>query len=420
MAVINFRRPGTSAPRSDMSGDNQRQQEGQRPETSGERAQRANYVKQIRSHRLAVFLRAVLLLGSTAAIIALIVVQLNNRTFTEASFVRVSDITALESTSYLELNGRILAYSKDGASCIDTRGNVLWNITYEMQQPIVALCGGVAAIGDYGGSSVYVMDTAGQLGTIQTDLPVYSLAVAENGTVAAVLTDTDATWVNMFDVNGNLIEEAKMTMGQMGYPLSISVSPSGELLCVSHLQVDSASVKTSVAFYNFGAVGQNYSDNCVSGFDYANEVVPYVQFIDNETAFAVSDSRIAFFNGREIPQNGTNNMFADQLEGVYYDGSYVALVFPDTTGEYKYRLDLYNTAGSKASSFGFDLDYTNLQIEGDRILIYNAQECQIYSTSGTQKFAGEFGRTVSLLIPSARSNVLTVITDGNIETMTLQ
>ena len=432
MAVIKFRRPDAARPGSgaDAAGRERQEPQGgaffsqetdkQTAETPSRRQGVSDYARKIRSHRVSVFLRVMLTVAAVAAIAALVIVQLENRIFTEATFTKAADIHAVEGTVYRNFSGTILFYSKDGAGCTDTKGNARWNITYEMQRPLVAVCGDVVAIGDYGGSTVYVMDTDGQMGTVDTDLPIRALSVAKNGTVAAVLGDTNAAWVNMFRADGTLIEQAKMTMKQMGYPLSISVSPNGELLCVSHLQVDGTSVKTSVAFYNFGAVGQNYSDNCVSGFDYAGEVVPYVRFLDDATSIAVSDSRLAFFNGKQIPQNGTNNLFSENLEGVYHSENYAALLFADATGAHEHRLDLYNTAGSKVNSIGFDLDYTDIQLAGDRIIISNGQECQIYSTAGVQKYAGEFGRSVSAVIPSQRSNVLTVVTDEAIETMTLR
>ena len=60
-------------------------------------------------------------------------------------------------------------------------------------------------------------------------------------------------------------------------------------------------MKSSVAFYNFGAVGQNNTDNYVSGYDYIDRVVPLARFLDNRSLFAVSDDRIMFFGGAQKP-----------------------------------------------------------------------------------------------------------------------
>ncbi len=424
MAVIDFRPRGEkdSAQRDasfSFSEDAENRFFPEEEDPGDRRRNKKTYADKIRRHRLYLFLRFVLVASLLAAIVICVIVQINTRTFSSASFTQVTSLTYVEGTTWYNLNGHILSVSKDGASCTDTKGNVLWNITYEMQEPVVSIAGKIAAIADYSGSKVYVMDTAGQLSTVSTDLPVYAVSAAENGSVAVVLSGTDAMWVNMYDAKGSLIEQSKMSMGQMGYPISVSVSPNGELLCISHLQISGTKVKTSIAFYNFGAVGQNYSDNCVSGYDYEGEIFPVTHFMSESAAFAVSDSRLVFFQGKQIPENGMNNLFSENLKGVYYDKSYVALIFNDVTGEDTYRLELYNTAGNKVSEFGFDLDYTDLQISGDCVIMNNEQECRIYSTAGVQRYAGEFGRSVSLLVPSSRTGVMTVVTEDEIDTMTL-
>jgi len=72
-------------------------------------------------------------------------------------------------------------------------------------------------------------------------------------------------------------------MDDGGYPISISLSPSGELLAVSYLYVDAGVVKSNVVFYNFGPVGANQSDYMVSAYTYSDLVVPKVQFMNNDT-----------------------------------------------------------------------------------------------------------------------------------------
>ena len=51
-------------------------------------------------------------------------------------------------------------------SCTDAKGKVIWNQTYEMQDPMVRTCSNVVAVGDYNGRNIYVSDTAGNLGTM--------------------------------------------------------------------------------------------------------------------------------------------------------------------------------------------------------------------------------------------------------------
>ena len=54
-------------------------------------------------------------------------------------------------------------------------------------------------------------------------------------------------------------------MKESGYPVNVSISPNGQLVCVSYMFVDGGQIKSSVALYNFVADGQNNTDNYVSG-----------------------------------------------------------------------------------------------------------------------------------------------------------
>ena len=270
-----------------------------------------DYREKIRSHKLTIFYRVVLCFLLIAAVTAFLVIQWRNKIFTQSVVTASSPATIVQGATVKNLGGNVLLYSKDGASCIDTAGNAIWNRTYEMQAPITSISEQMVAIGDYNGRSIYVMDKNGEKGTINTNLPIRDLCVSANGVVAAVLDDSDVTRINVYTEEP--IAYGKATMDKSGYPISISLSPNGKLMAVSYFYVDSGVMKSSVAFYNFGEVGKNETDNYVSGYDYSNTVVPYVQFMDNDSAFAVSDDRIVFFSGGERPMNVASNLLDEKI-----------------------------------------------------------------------------------------------------------
>ncbi|MDE7047114.1 MAG: hypothetical protein K2P25_03930, partial [Lachnospiraceae bacterium] len=187
-----------------------------------------------------------------------------------------------------------------------------------------------------------------------------------------------------------------------------------------YLYVDSGNMKSSVAFYNFGEVGKNEADNYVSGFDYMDTIVPYVQFMDNDSAFGVSDDRIVFFSGAERPVNIASDFLADEVQSVYYSEDYVGLVFIDQSGESAYRLDVYNQSGSKVHSQLFDIEYTDIVFHKDQIIIYNDLDCRIYGLNGVEKFAGNFEKNTSLIIPGSSAYKYVVVTSDSVDTIELK
>ena len=166
---------------------------------------------------------------------------------------------------------------------MDIKGNAVWNQTFEMQNPIVDVCQNVVAIGDYNGRVIYVMNTSGIMGSITTNRPIRDFCVASNGVVAVVLDDNDVTQICLYDSQGEELVTFRTTMKDSGYPVNVSISPSGELACVSYLFVDSGQMKSSVALYNFGPVGKNNVNNYVSGYDYQNSIVPFTRFLDDKS-----------------------------------------------------------------------------------------------------------------------------------------
>ncbi len=383
----------------------------------------ANYKEKIRTHRLTIFYRGALILVLIASLVAFLVVQWKNKIFTESVNVNSAPITIVQSAKVEKLGQNILLYSKDGASCINNTGGVLWNQTFEMQSPMVSICGDVAAIGDYNGRTIYVVNSTGQLGTVKTNLPIRDIEVSQNGVVAAVLDDSEVTRIFLYDGNADTetsIVDIKASMDKSGYPVNMSLSPNGKMLAISYLYVDDGEMKSTVAFFNFGEVGKNESDNYVSGYDYLNTIVPYVQFMNNSAAFAVSDDRIIFFEGSEKPANIASSLIGEEIQGVYYNEEYVGLVFRDQTGTSIYRLDVYNTSGSKVSSQFFDIEYTDIVFNKDQIIIYNDMDCRIFNINGVDKFSGEFEKPVSLLVPTSSTYKYTVVTSSSIDTMELK
>ena len=371
-----------------------------------------------RARRLLRTLLAAAILG---VLIFIIWTETRNRVFTSASYNKIADVIAQDGAHYLALGDCVVTYSRDGINCMDSSGSVIWNIPFEMQQPITDIAGGVLAICDRGGSTIYLMNARQSLGQVNTNLPIRAICVSESGEVAAVLEDTDITWIYLFDQKGQTIAYFKTTMAQSGYPVSMAISPNGEIVGVSHLTLGNSEIGSSIAFYNFGAVGQNSVENNVSGYNYSNEIFPYFTYLGAGSCAAVSDSRIVFFQGDEIPQSGTNAMFSSQLEGVYSDGKHIALLFPDTTGGEDHSLRIYNAQGQLVVTIPFTLEFTNIQLVNDRVIISSDQECLIYNLSGVKKYEGTFHDDVIAVVPYQNAdNKLTIVTRTTIEQMVLE
>ena len=375
----------------------------------------ASLTKRIRMHKLQSMLRVSIIAVMLVILVLMFIIQYKNQVFSGYVISKQAEFTVLESTSYLENNGNIIRYSKDGISNTDAKGKMVWNLTYEMQSPIVRLADGYAAVGDYNGHIIYLVDKEGTAYEVDTRLPIRNFAISPDGVVAAVLEDAGNSWINVFNKEGTQIVEAKATMSKTGYPLGVSLF--GELMGVSYFCVDGNSMRSNVTFYNFGGVGENTTDHIVSSYAYVDAVVPMVQFMDEGASFAVADNRLMFFEGTKKPVSTADILLDTEIQSVYYSDSHVGLLFYDQTGENKYRINVYDTSGKKVMSYGFDMDFKDILIRNDQIMIYNESKCMVVGLNEKLKYAGTFQDRVHFIAPTNSPRKFVLIMNEGLATM---
>lgn len=384
-----------------------------------ERNQR-DYQDKIRKHRLSHVYRIALVIVILIAVVVIVFVQRSKHVYTDydilSSVKREKSVDATD----VSMKDALLTFSRDGAHCTDIKGNVTWNQTYEMQDIKLDICRDVVAIGNYNGREIYVQSASKILGKVTTNLPIKNLAVSQNGYVTAILEDVDTTWINTYSADGTAIYNGQTHMHNSGYPCAISLSPNGELLGVSFLFVEAGVLKTNVAFYNFGAVGENKSDNLVSTFSYSDLVVPEIHFMDNSTAFAVGDSRLMLYSGGQKPVSVKECLFDREILSTFYSDKYVGLVFGSDNVENRYMLEVYDASGEPVNKTYFDMDYRNIFFEQDSFVIYNERECLVYTLKGSLKYNGKFSKSMNLLLPTAASYRYIAVTDNSIDTIQLK
>lgn len=380
----------------------------------------ASYKDKILRHKRRRYRRTIIVVVLAMIVLVTAVILWMRRGYTRAELIRISALSADDTASYENLGGNVVQYGNTGAVCVDQRGNTLWNVTYEMQQPITSVSGNVFAIASRGGYYIYVMDTRGLMGTIQTTLPIHSIAAAENGEVAVVMNDTKATWVRLYTAEGKEIAYLVRTMAENGYPIAAAVSPDGETLCLSSVSLSNAAVKTDISFYNFGSSGQKMTDYRVQHSESLDEVFPYLHYMDNTTCLCVSDRRLLCFWSTFFRSSGSSYAeFSDNILGVFGGDSFIGVLSTNTKGDSHYTLNLYNKRGKKAGSVNFTMQYTDIELAGDKVYIHNEQECQIFTISGRCLFDGKFDKSIRAMIPGAGLSDLLVVTDGEVDSVRL-
>jgi len=370
--------------------------------------------KQIRLYAIL----AIIILAAVSCIICYLYIKTKEyKSYTKLTSV---DSNASSGSTLASFNGSIMSYGKDGAEAMDASGKLLWNQTFDMQYPLMSMCDDTVAFADYGGSTIYIQTAGGTATTVTTNMPIRKISVSSGGYVVAVLEDINVTWIYMYDFNGKEISYFRTTMEKSGYPVDVDISPSGELVAVSYYYLDVEDIRSSVAFYNFGGVGQNNIDNYVSGYNFKDDFIPLVRFVNNESAFSISAEQLNFYKDAHKPVSEQGIFLQDEVLSVFYGDNAVALILRNSSIENQYRMEVYDTVGKLLFYKEFDFDYTEVAFGGNQVVLYGDTNIYVATLDGMRKFEGSYEEPILLLLPLQSRMRFAVVTERTIDTIELK
>lgn len=378
------------------------------------------YKKKLFRHRAGLGIRFLICAVVVLVIVVGLWIWFRGRTYAGYEVVSSVESTSAVNTQYAEYNGQLLRYSRDGISCVNAKNEAVWSQTYNMHYPILDICGSAVVIADQQGSEAYVFNSQGLLTQITTRLPIQQVSVSAQGVTALLLNDSTASWIYLYDAEGNVLAESRCSLDETGQPLSISISRDGSKLAVSYLQVQEGSAGSCVVFYNFGSVGANFVDKIVSSTVYEDTIIPRVEYLSSSVCAAVSDQGIIFYEGAEIPEESAALTLDAEILSVFFGTDRVGIITEEAqaadeaaeetgkkTGKKteeeagRYQVNVYDTAGRTVLSLRTDLKYTQAKISEDMLILYNDTECEIYSAQGVLKYAGTFDTAIGDLYKAA-------------------
>ena len=200
----------------------------------------------------------------------------------------------------------------------------------------------------------------------------------------------------------------------------MSMAPDNKKMMVSYLKARGNGIQTSLAFYNFGDVGQNMTDKIVSGYDYAEKVIPFLHYVDENTAVCVGEDVLQIYYGKQIPELKTQAEVEKDIQSVYCGEGYTILVYRNEESEDKYRADIYDLNAKMVLTKTFNMEYDNIVISNNNVLIYNSAEVLMWNLKGLEKYNGELGTDIKAIIPTKNEMKFLVVRDDGVEMVKLK
>lgn len=350
---------------------------------------------------------------------AVLYIYTQTRIYTKYEVLKTAKREDSSGTQFADFNGNILKYSKDGAFYLDENSRLIWNQTYEMQEPMIDVCEEYAVIGEKKGRQIYIMDTSGLCGKIETTMPIQRVQVANQGTVAILMEEEGAGYIQLYDKEGTFLAEGELHTKNSGYPLDISLSNDGRKMAVSLLNINEG--KTTTIFYNFGSVGQNEIDNIVGTYSYPDMIFPKVEFLTNEIMVAFGDSKAIIYEGTQKPKVKKEIELKGQVRSIFYNEAYLGFVFNNESTKTPYNVKVYDLNGSEVFSQNFSMEYSEITfLENDEICIRNDLECAIYNLRGIEKFHYNFKSNIWKIFSTGRGREYNFLMNGETQKIRLK
>jgi len=331
--------------------------------------------------KIAVIAAAVLLVLCVVGYFAL-----GDRNYEGYEVVRELEISDV--LEYAEVDGALVRCGREGAQAVDKEGTLLWNVTYgTMKNPKFVFCGSVMVVADIGAKQYLLSDGTGATKTFSTPYPIQMVSVARQGVTAVLMNGEEKDYICLYGKEGELLSEIETVVARDGFPLAIALSEDGKKLITSYMKVERDEPLSSVTFYNFGEVGQNYTRNLVGQVQYAECVVPRIEFWDNDTVAVVGENVLELFTMKEIPESIHKKEISAEVKSIAF-GSYFCTVTKNKDGQEV--LEAYNKSGEVCMKKILTLPYVGMHTEGDEVVLYSYSGCEVYDIKKGSIYQGTF------------------------------
>ena len=379
------------------------------------------YERKLREHRVKVVRRTIILIVTVLAVSAGLWVFMALRHYENFDVGSSVDRADTEATKFADFGGNILKYSNDGAFYTDTANELIWNQTYEMAKPTIDMCEDYLAIYDKKGTQIYIMTSQGLVSNIETTMTIEQVSIAAQGTVAVLMGDQSNSYLVVYDKNGKELVNGAIYGEDGGYPIAIALSNDAIKLAVSMLDINDGNVKTTIAFYNFGSVGENEIDRIVSANSFSDMVIPQLDFVSDDRMVAYGDSEIAIFEGTQKPKLAQEIPLTGEAKSIFNNNKYVGVVYSNNDEKLTHHVAVYDMHGFTVMEKDFSQEYTEIGfLSNNEVCILNDHSCDIYTVRGIYKFHYDFDEELYKVISGGTGLNYTIILENSTEKVRLK
>ena len=318
-----------------------------------------------------------------------------------------------DSSDYAAFGEGIVRYTRDGVTFLNRKNEEQWIQPSQFKNPSVDLQEHAFAVGDIGGNAIQVFTAEGMKGEIETALPIEKFAVSDQGVVSAILKNEAMPQIVTYDAVGNILIENQVSAASNGYPIALEMSPDGNILTVSYLSSAGNGLKSKVVSYHFGEAGEKQENRQIGTEEYEESVIPEIYYMDASTSVAVGDHSFVIYEGERTPKKKKEISIGQEIRHSFHTEKYIGFILlnQEKSG---YEVRLYNKSGKQVMNRAFSGEYSNVQMFGDEIIMYEGSACCIITKTGIMRFRGDLKTDALLILPAAGLNKYLVMSTNEL------
>ena len=378
------------------------------------------YTGEPRDRRIFIAVAAIVVIAAIGLIAWYIHRRGNTTTYTGYDVVKSKQLSFSAVYGMIPIKDGVLRYARDGVEAVNTAGETMWNVAYNMANPVADARGRFAAVGDSGGVSLYLLDGTGKVNQVTTDHKIVKVAVSANGETAVLMDGGDENdYMTIYHIDGTCASEVNTKSTVNGFPLDVAISENGAKVVVSYAYFDGDELRSRLAFFNFGDVGKSYIDGLVGKAESVETAHPDNLYAD---VVFLTNNRVAVFGDRSVLLYEMEEIQSMKPEEISYSGSvkrfayssdyFGLLTEKQDGGRIAYSVSLYDTKGKAVEQRELDSYYSGFRIEGRDVILYNDISLYIYRVKGNDKYKGGISKTISYVYAIDGRNRFAVISDN--------
>lgn len=344
-----------------------------------------------------------------------------NKKYNSYEVLESTSVTTSGNVKYEAYQNKMIKYSRDGISALDSSGNIIWNGSYDMIEPAVDISGKYVVVADIGGKTVSIYNGEDTGKEISTDYPIVQACVSSQGIVAVALEQESSNVINIYnpyDISDKLLVEIPTNVDE-GYLVCMDLSADGMNLAATYVCITGGQVQSRVAFYNFSDVGKN--TNCLVGAkNYDDRIVSDIRYLGENNICIFADDGFQIWGEMKKPEEVYHKNFKETIKSAFCNSEYTGVILATGSTSKPYRMNVFDMKGKMVLDMEFSDEYTEVKLYNtNEIILNSASGCTIFRLNGVKKFSTDIDGKVLKVFPSEKRNRYYLVTDSKIQKIKL-